>query len=109
MRPYPLRQPRSQPRRGEIQSHAHFERRQSLRAMDEADRRGRWLVLAKDNLNSTVRDGLGNLIGEDAGDAEAGGGPIDRRFRSVDGQARAHRRAQFPFRLWIAEHPMLRR
>jgi hypothetical protein len=51
--------------------------------MDEADRRGRWLILGKDNLNSTVQDRLRDLIGQDACDAEAGGRSVDRRFRSV--------------------------
>ena len=77
--------------------------------MDEADRRGRWLILGEDNLNSTVQNRLRDLIGEDARDAEAGGRPIDRRFRSVDGKAGAHGHAQFALRLGIAEDPMLRR
>ncbi len=102
-------QPRPQSGRGEIQSHAHFERRQSLTAMDEADRRRRGLIFGEHNLNSPVQDRLRHLIGQDARDAEAGGRAVDRRFGGVDGEARAHGRAEFALRLWIAEDPMLRR
>jgi len=77
--------------------------------MDETDRQGRWLVLGEDNLNSIVRDRLCHLVGQDARDAEARGRSVDRRFRSVDGEAGAHGHAQFTLRLGVAEDPMLRR
>ena len=80
-----LREPRPQSRRGEIQKHAHLERRQFMAGVDEADRQGRRLIFGKHNLNAAVQDRLGDLIGEDARDAEAGGGAVDRRFGGVDG------------------------
>ena len=86
-----LGKPRPQSRRGEIQQHAHLERRQFVARVDEADRQGRWLILGENNPNAAVQDRLSNLIGQDARDAEAGGRAVDRRFRGVDGKARRAR------------------
>ena len=49
--------PRPQSRRGEIESHAHLERRQSLMAMDKTDRRGRGLIVGEHNLNFAIQHG----------------------------------------------------
>jgi hypothetical protein len=103
------RKSRPQPRGGQVQKHTNLERRHSLRAMDEADRRGRRLIIGKDNLKAIVQNRLGDLIGQDARDPEASGRAVDRCFAGVDGQARAHGRADFALRLWVAEDPMLRR
>ena len=70
---------------------------------------GRRLMVGEHDLNSAVQDRLCDLIGQDAGDAEAGGRCIDRGFGGVDGEARAYRRADFAFRLRVAEDPMFRR
>ena len=81
------RKSRPQPRGGQVQKHTNLERRHSLRAMDEADRRGRRLIIGKDNLKAIVQNRLGDLIGQDIGDADTGDGGIDRCLRRVDMQA----------------------
>ena len=78
-----------------------------MASVDEADRQGRWLIFGENNLNAAVQDRLCNLIGQDPRDAEAGGRAVDRRFRGVDGKARAQGRAELALRLRIAEDPVL--
>ncbi len=72
-------------------------------AMDKTDRRGRWLIVGEHNLNFAVQHRLGDLIGQDARDAEAGGRTVDRRFRGVDGEAGAHLHGVLALRLRVGK------